>query len=624
MKIIRYIGAVLLAAFAGQGCSLLDTTPDGRETLDQIFADHDKTAAYLNTCYIYLPTKGTSYYWVCNAPTALSDEGYLVSGTINDAIPAKMYTSGGTATSHPIRDYKTDEPKQDYYSIYMLQLRQCTTFLQYIDKAGVKTEGERARWRAEAHVLRAYYMLEMLKWFGSFAYEPNGYPKEYDYTTMKKRSVWELAELIDAECTAAINTNELPWRIDNASDVKRMTKALAWCIKSKAYLFAASPVHSEDYSADQKLSHWRTAFQANQQAVEALESNGYSLKTAVSNPRLYTGKAAAYKELFTSISLTSADDRETIYQGFSRQNYMDHNYIGALNWPNNTSRAGVVPTQEMVDAYEVLSADGTKAEPLLDLSMPYTDAYTKQPNYNQKALDLGYKADDPYAAPRDPRMEACIIRNGDKVLWGGELRTVETFVGGENGISDDTSENRFTRTGYYYKKYIAPDADATDNKLNVAPWKFFRLAEIKLNLAEAAAEAGELAVAKAQVDAIRSRVGMPALPDNLTQAEMILRVRHERMVELCYEECRYFDVRRWAEAFTSSKLYQQYFLIPCQNLTAMWITKNPDGTYTYERRVGSTLRNGSTQPRDVLLPIPESEANNLYSLTNTRWQNSGW
>ena len=420
MKIIRYVGAVLLAAFAGQSCSLLDTTPDGRETLDQIFADHDKTAAYLNTCYIYLPTKGTSYYWVCNAPTALSDEGYLVSGTINDAIPAKMYTSGGTASSHPIRDYKTDAPAEDYYSIYMMQLRYCTTFLQYIDKAGVNSESERARWRAEAHTLRAYYMLEMLKWFGAFAYEPNGYPDGYDYSTLKKRSVWELAELIDAECTAAINTNELPWRIDNPSDGKRMTKALAWCIKSKAYLFAASPVHSEDYSADQKLSHWKTAFEVNQQAVTALESNGYALKTSVSNPRLYTGKAAAYKELFTSISLTSADDRETVYQGVSRQNYVDHNYIGALNWPNNTTRAGVVPTQEMVDAYEVLSADGTVAEPLLDLSDPYTSA--KAPNYNQKALDLGYKADDPYAAPRDPRMEACIIRNGDQILWGGVLR----------------------------------------------------------------------------------------------------------------------------------------------------------------------------------------------------------
>lgn len=154
-------------------------------------------------------------------------------------------------------------------------------------------------------------MLEMLKWFGAFAYEPNGYPDGYDYSTLKKRSVWELAELIDAECTAAINTNELPWRIDNPSDGKRMTKALAWCIKSKAYLFAASPVHSEDYSADQKLSHWKTAFEVNQQAVTALGVERVRRKLRFPTLGLYTGKAAAYKELFTSISLTSADDRET-------------------------------------------------------------------------------------------------------------------------------------------------------------------------------------------------------------------------------------------------------------------------------------------------------------------------
>ncbi len=144
MKIIRYVGAVLLAAFAGQGVFASRHYAGRPRDARPIFADHDKTAAYLNTCYSKLPTKGTSYYWVCNAPTALSDEGYLVSGTINDAIPAKMYTSGGTASSHPVRDYSDDE---NYYSAYMLQLRYCTTFLQYIDKAGVNSESERSRWR---------------------------------------------------------------------------------------------------------------------------------------------------------------------------------------------------------------------------------------------------------------------------------------------------------------------------------------------------------------------------------------------------------------------------------------------------------------------------------------------
>ncbi len=56
----------------------------------------------------------------------------------------------------------------------------------------------------------------------------------------------------------------------------------------------------------------------------------------------------------------------------------------------------------------------------------------------------------------------------------------------------------------------------------------------------------------------------------------------------------------------------------------MWITKNPDDTYTYERPDGPPAERRATQPRDVLLPIPETEANNLYSLTNKRWQNSGW
>ena len=65
-----------------------------------------------------------------------------------------------------------------------------------------------------------------------------------------------------------------------------------------------------------------------------------------------------------------------------------------------------------------------------------------------------------------------------------------------------------------------------------------------------------------------------------------------------------------------------FALTACGTLDFTYV-QNSDGTYTYERRT-NTLRNASTQPRDVLLPIPETEANNLFSLTNKRWQNSGW
>lgn len=598
------------------GCSLLDIAPDGRETLDGIFADNDKTAAYLNSCYKDIPAKSVSYKFVCNAPTALSDEAWYTFSSTVDGIPDRIYQGNGSATSHPMRNgYGSD-----YYSTYMWQIRQCTTFLSRIGSAKINSETDRARWTAEAHALKAYFMLEMVKWFGTYGYEPNGFGDDYDYSKLKKLSVYEIAQYIDDECTAAIENDKLPWRIDNSSESLRMTKAAAWCIKSKAYLFAASPLYSEDFTDGEKKEHWEKAYEVNLEAVRELESHGYKLKTEVADPAVYIGKAAAYHELFASPTLNTSTDTETIWQRTETQSFLTHNYIGSYENLQNATRAGVTPSQELVDAYDVVNSDYNRAEPLLDLKKPYNK--DKTPNYNPAALSLGYDPQNPYKAARDPRMEATIFKNGDKIQWDGEWYTIETFVGGDNGINSQADETRFTRTGYYFHKYVSPDADLLNGK-QCAPWKYFRLGEIKLNLAECAAEAGHSDVAKEQVDQVRSRVGMPNIPSNLGKKELIARVHNERMVELCYEECRYFDVRRWAEGFDSSELYQD-FKLRCNKLTAMWISRDEStGEFTYTRKVGD-LVNMSTRPRDLLLPIPETEAQTLYTLTGKRWQNTGW
>ena len=608
---IKAIAVILLCP----ACNLLDITPDGRESLTDIFADNDKTAAYLNSCYSDIPVKGVSYEWVQNAPVALCDEAWLTYIPELKGVADQLYTGTGSATSHPLRD------DGDYYAKYLFQIRQCTTFLKYIGTASVTSEKDRARWTAEAHTLKAFYMLEMIKWFGSFGYEPDGFSDDYDYSTLKKLTVWDLAGYVADECDAAIDCDEFPWRIDNTAEQLRVTKAVAWCIKSKAYLFAASPLHSEDFDQDEVEEHWEKTYKVCRDAVEELEANGYALKTEISDGSVYSGPAGAYHELFSSPYLDTSPARETIWQRTDNLDLVSHNYIGSMNNLENATRAGVIPSQELVDAYDVLSADGTKAEPLLDPLKPYTSS--KEPNYNSAALALGYDAADPYKARRDPRMDVTVFKNGDTILWDGESFTVETFEGGDNGISDDTKEQRFTRTGYYFHKWVAPDADPMNQK-GGAPWKYFRLAEIKLNLAEAAVEADHLEEAKEQVDDIRARVGMPALPSNLSYKELKARVRNERMVELSYEECRYFDVRRWAEAYESSELYQD-FKLRCAKITAMWITRDEaTGELTYKRVVGGDLQNKSTRPRDLLLPIPETEAQTLYTLTGKRWQNSGW
>jgi hypothetical protein len=73
----------------------------------------------------------------------------------------------------------------------------------------------------------------------------------------------------------------------------------------------------------------------------------------------------------------------------------------------------------------------------------------------------------------------------------------------------------------------------------------FRYAEILLNYAEAAFELGKEGEAKAKIDEIRQRAGMP----NLTSIDRE-KIRHERKVELAFENHRYWDLRRWREAET--------------------------------------------------------------------------
>ena len=84
--------------------------------------------------------------------------------------------------------------------------------------------------------------------------------------------------------------------------------------------------------------------------------------------------------------------------------------------------------------------------------------------------------------------------NGDKV---------ETFVGGNCGISDNVTDIRFTRTGYYMRKFLDPSVNHQYDK-QPYPWRQIRYAEVLLNYAEACIELGEDAEARKYINMIRT------------------------------------------------------------------------------------------------------------------------
>lgn len=630
---IKYIvlSLTLFLLTLGSCKKALDMAPDGKLSLDQVFADNDKVGAFLNSCYSNMPAKGTKYYFWNRGPVVWSDEAWDTDAEAEPSLMSgRTYNGDASANNHPQTNTSANDGNGDYWSRYWNAIRNCTFFISRIDKATVSSETDRKRWTAEAHLLRAYYYSELLKWFGAaLPIESDPYNFTDDFSKLKKASYYEVVKFIMADCDVALNTAELPWRITTSGEGGRVNKAMAEAIKSKMILFAASPHNSDG------IDYWQEAYTVNKTSLANLRVNGYALYNQVNFPATYLSdvaflgpdknvNTAMYNEYFCNTMAYSSDpvDKETIYQSRAGQDAVwNVDGIGA----QDGYKTGTCPSQELVDAYE--TNDG---QPILNLAIPYLDDKHLLPNYN--TANKLYDPNNPYVN-RDPRFYASIYYNGSrrKCKWGfpevpasfenypagsgNRIRIISTYIDEpQTGIHATT--RKATRTGYFERKFLHPTSGG-DNQVGGANWKLFRLGEVILDFAEAAAQAGHPDEATAAVNEIRARAGMPNLPATLSPADLILRIHSERRVELAMEENRFFDVRRWSLPTGDLSKTDRW-------VTAMAITRVSAGIFTYTRRtVRANQRNNYTN-RYLLLPIPLNESNNLSSSTGFNWQNPGW
>lgn len=106
-----------------------------------------------------------------------------------------------------------------------------------------------------------------------------------------------------------------------------------------------------------------------------------------------------------------------------------------------------------------------------------------------------------------------------------------------------------TETKVIFRKYL-PTADYYPFDNNTA-WYWsqnipqMRYADVLLMYAEALNENNRTAEAYAPVNQVRSRADMPPLSSGLSQSDMRSKIIHERSMELAFEGCRFFDLRRW-------------------------------------------------------------------------------
>ena len=599
-KLLYTCIAASFALSLGSCSDVMDVTPDGRLSLEEVFANPDYTAAYFSQAFDNLPHKMMNYYWFDNLPSALSDESWSCDdvegvGAIN------AYKGQGSARENLFETCYNENFECQYWERYWKSIRTINVFLQNIPTAAVNSETDRSRMTAEAHVLRAYYYLQLIKWYGALPIIKVPFPDDVDYSTVKKSSAVDCLKFVVEDCETAMLCEDLPWRIVNDREFRRLTRAMAAAIRSQAALYAASPLYN---TGGENL--WDYAYEKNKDSYQKLKANGYELYTQPHHPEEYLN---AYGEYFAQNATGGANpiDRETIWLDIKDNWGMW--WVWGLPIQSNY-RAGCVPSQELVDAYDMLET----GKPVLDLKQPYLDETHLQPNYTEGS---GYNPARPYEG-RDPRFYATIIYNGASIYVGNTKSVVQTYNGGNSELRDN--DRRYTRTGYYLNKYRNWQAysglSGQDGK-----WKHYRMGEVYLNLAEAAIEAGHIDEGLALINDIRHRAGFDPSVDvtATTQEEARLLLRHERQVEFAFEEHRFFDTRRWTR--NEEDLENEKF---CTGMRA----KRSGLKLTYERFIvgsdGSSPSKLSYKAKWHFLPIPIDDVSSLEDQTGDRWQNYGW
>ena len=174
---------------------------------------------------------------------------------------------------------------------------------------------------------------------------------------------------------------------------------------------------------------------------------------------------------------------------------------------------------------------------------------------------------------RDPRLKGTLMLPGMK--WNGKLYT--------NNLPASSTA--------CILKWFTPEntANEYDGSLD---FYVIRYAEVLLSMAEAQIENGGIAQSEItkHINEVRARVGMPKVEEvegtGLSQLELREIVRHERRVELAFEDLRFADLYRWGEFENAQKRMQ-----------------HDSSFYGF----GSVPRGNIRGPQDLVWPIPQSE-----------------
>ena len=518
---LTLLGMLILIAFS---CTEdLNVAPQNIIQDETVFSNESAITAYLASLYSDLPIEDFRFHVYAGYN---SDGGGTLPIFTDEAMTCsnddRMDIGGGTSLGW-----------WGYASV-----RNVNQFITKISNSTFPKE-KIDEWLGEAKFIRAYYYFGMVKRYGGVplittvqSYTGNN----LDSLKVPRNTEKEIYDFIGKELDESVLL------LNETSDIGRANKYVAYALKSRAMLYAATEAKYGTVQLNGLVgipsSDANSYFQLAYDAAQSIINSGkYSLYNESDN------KSTNYTNLF----LDDASPENIFIRQFS---YPDkaHSYdLWMLPRDGVGSSIGygsrLDPTLELVESYEYIDGSDGKLKfndddgNPIEYANPFDIFQNKDPRLDATILLpfgvwKGYTMD----------VRAGIIDNG-QTITSGDYNTLYKgmHVIGLNGIGGGGEKSQ---TGFYVRKYLNPAYvnTAVANFTSSQSFIDFRYAEILLNYAEAAVELGKISDAKTAVNLIRNRAGIK----ELNSAEITLdKVRHERKIELALEPHRYWDIRRW-------------------------------------------------------------------------------
>ena len=549
------IAILLLSAdlLTTTSCDFMDCDESDNYTLQEIQGSYNRVKQFVTSIYGYLPSD------FCNT------HGAMLDATTDDAI--HVYESSaiqrivnGTWSAN----YTVDDKFAYYYNAihdanYYLTTLSGLTFDTWENGDDYQDWMQNYdNYQYQVRFLRAYFYFELVRRYQNVPLITKPL-SQTETNQIEPSSAKEVLKFIINECTEI--APKLPIKSTSIAQAEngRATRAMAMALKLRAALYAASPL----YNTNGDNAKWTEAAKASHDIIASAGELGLGLDT--------------YANLFKSKNYNSKEVILCRPTGTSKT-FEQANYPMGVTGGNTTT----CPTENLASAFEM--KDGRAF------------------NWNDPTMKA-----NPYK-DRDPRFYLTIVHNG--MLWPAK-KAVDISEGGANGLPLTNA----TTTGYYLRKYVDNSISFEAGSTTAAThhnWILFLYAEVLLNYAEAMIhvngncdykDATYTMSAREALNAVRKRAGIPEVAA-CSQDEFLMRVKHERRVEMAFEGQRFWDLRRWKN------------LDETKNIYAVRITHH-DGVLSYEKTL---LSERSVSNKLYFYPIANVELFKNKKLV----QNSGW